>query len=436
MRNGKNKSEAEILRQKAEEALNTSASPGFTTTHQPINLSETETLKLIHELEVHQIELEFQNEELVLSRSVAQKSCEKYTALYDFAPSGYFTLSKKGEIIELNLCGANMLGKDRSHLITSRFGNFVSRDTKPTFNLFLEKVFCSNTRETCEVTLSTNNALPIFVHLTGIATENGEQCHLTMVDITGLKHAEEEILKLNEELDQRVKQRTSELEEANKELETFSYSVSHDLRVPLRHISGFIDLFLDNKSTQLTRDELRYLNVISSSASEMRRLIDAILSFSKLNRLEFRKTTIHSSAMVQQVIKSFEPDIKTRNITFNVESLPDVQGDEDLIRQVWTNLISNAIKYTGKKPEAVIDIGAISTDNETTFFIKDNGAGFDMNYSRKLFGVFQRLHKTSDFEGVGIGLANVDRIVKRHGGHCRAQGEPGKGATFYFSLPR
>ncbi len=254
-------------------------------------------------------------------------------------------------------------------------------------------------------------------------------------NISERKIAENQIRELNQELDQRVKQRTSELEEVNRELETFSYSVSHDLKAPLRHIRGFIDLIMNNQSTELTEEKIGYLQRISSSAFEMAQLIDALLSFSRLNQAELRKSRIQSAPMVQKVIKFFEPELQNRSITFQIESLPDVYGDEELIRQVWTNLISNAIKYTGKKPEALIHIGSASNGNETTFFIKDNGAGFPMKYTEKLFGVFQRLHKTRDFEGVGIGLANVKRIIGRHGGRCGAEGEQEVGATFYFSLP-
>jgi light-regulated signal transduction histidine kinase (bacteriophytochrome) len=258
----------------------------------------------------------------------------------------------------------------------------------------------------------------------------------TSQDITDRKQAEQRILQLNNELEQRVKLRTTELETANKELETFSYSISHDLKAPLRHISGFIDLFLENRSTSLTGEELGYLDIISSSAAEMGKLIDAILSFSRLNKSELRKATIRSENMVRQVIRFFEPETQNRNITFNVGPLHDIEGDEELILQVWTNLISNAIKYTGKKPEALIEIGSSTTASETTYFIRDNGAGFSMKYADKLFGVFQRLHKTKDFDGIGIGLANVQRIISRHGGRCHAEGEPDKGATFYFSLPK
>jgi light-regulated signal transduction histidine kinase (bacteriophytochrome) len=278
---------------------------------------------------------------------------------------------------------------------------------------------------------------PVFVSSTVIHNENNEPLALIGVttDISERRKAEKEILELNEALDHRVKLRTEELEAANKELETFSYSVSHDLKTPLRHINGFINLMVENKDTNLTEKDHVYLKNISGSATEMTQLIDAILSFSKLNMGELRKTRIRSSRMVEQVIKYFEPEFQNRKIIFNVESLPDIYGDERLIRQVWTNIISNAIKYSGKKAEAIINIGSSSTEGAITFFIRDNGAGFNMKYAEKLFGVFHRLHKSKDFEGVGIGLANVNRIVSRHGGHCRAEGEPGVGATIYFTLP-
>jgi PAS domain S-box-containing protein len=270
-----------------------------------------------------------------------------------------------------------------------------------------------------------------------LLTEPGvESIVINFRDVTERKQAEAQIAQLYLELEQRVVNRTNELQEVNKELETFSYSVSHDLQAPLRRITGFVSLLLDNQTSKLTKEEEQYLGFISASAKEMNDLISAMLSFSRLNRYELHRTNIDMESLVRLVIQSFELETQSRNIDFKIETLPHINGDDELIKQVWTNLISNAIKYTTNKVKATIEIGSISGETEVTYFVKDNGAGFDMKYASKLFGVFQRLHKASEFEGVGIGLANVHRIIMRHGGHCKAEGEVDQGATIYFTLPK
>jgi len=224
-------------------------------------------------------------------------------------------------------------------------------------------------------------------------------------------------------------------EAANKELEAFSYSVSHDLRAPLRHIGGFVDLLVKNNASQLDVTGLRYLNIISDSSREMGNLIDALLSFSRLSRAELQRSKINTKALVDRVIKNFDDELNGRKIDIRRLELPDLKGDENLITQVWINLISNALKYSRNKEKTIIEIGGKIENDKTTFYIKDNGAGFDMKYADKLFGVFQRLHKARDFEGIGIGLANVNRIIVKHGGKCWAEGEVGVGATFFFNVP-
>jgi light-regulated signal transduction histidine kinase (bacteriophytochrome) len=212
-------------------------------------------------------------------------------------------------------------------------------------------------------------------------------------------------------------------------------SVAHDLRAPLRHIGGFIDLLNKNNSTQLDTEGLRFLNIITESTHEMGNLIDALLTFSRLSKTELLRVKINSKSIVTRALKTFSDELTGRTVKINISDLPDTIGDENLINQVWVNLMSNALKYSRNKEKSVIDIGGKVKNGEVIFHIKDNGAGFDMKYADKLFGVFQRLHKASDFEGIGIGLANVNRIVMRHGGKCWAESEVGKGATFLFSLP-
>lgn len=246
-----------------------------------------------------------------------------------------------------------------------------------------------------------------------------------------------EIQQLNQDLEKRVVERTTQLETANKELEAFSYSVSHDLRAPLRHIDGFAGLLQKNVAG-LDEKGRRHLEVISQAARQMGRLIDDLLAFSRMSRAHLELTEVDQAALVAGIIRQ-GGWIQAVNhaIQWEVAPLPRVFADYAMLQQVWFNLIDNAVKYSGKVPQPCIEIGHRTepTTNETVFYVRDNGAGFDMKYVDKLFGVFQRLHGAAEFEGTGIGLANVRRIIARHGGRTWAEGAPGQGATFYFSLP-
>jgi signal transduction histidine kinase len=254
--------------------------------------------------------------------------------------------------------------------------------------------------------------------------------------LTQVELRDGKIRQLNTRLERRVAVRTAELEASNRELEAFSYSVSHDLRAPLRHIDGFADLL--QRQTAVTLDDKcrRYLGSISESAKSMGMLIDDLLSFSRMGRSELRATSIGLATMVADVRREVERDAAGRKIVWQIGSLPEIQADPAMLRQVVANLLSNAVKYTRGREEARIEIGAVESEAETTIFVRDNGAGFDPAYSHKLFGVFQRLHSADEFEGTGIGLANVHRIIQRHGGKTWAEGQVGAGATFFFSLPR
>lgn len=245
-----------------------------------------------------------------------------------------------------------------------------------------------------------------------------------------------ENVQLIEGLEKRINERTSQLEAVNKELEAFSYSVSHDLRAPLRHINGFAEILTRQHSGNMHEDAQKHLNTIVSAAKKMGTLIDDLLSFSRTGRAELKKSKFKMSQVVEDALAQIKPDAKNRKIKWNISPLPEVYGDYNLMSLVWINLIDNAVKYTRTKKIAHIQIGSKEDKNNVIFYIQDNGVGFDMKYADKLFGVFQRLHSTSQFDGTGIGLANVQRIIFRHGGKIWAEAEPDKGAAFYFLLPK
>jgi signal transduction histidine kinase len=238
-----------------------------------------------------------------------------------------------------------------------------------------------------------------------------------------------------EELDARVRKRTAQLEVANRELEAFSYSVSHDLRAPLRHIDGFADLLRQSHGPELGEEGARYLDIISDSVKQMGRLIDDLLTFSRMARVEMHRERVDMGALARAVSRELPVHPPQRVVEWQIPALPEVRGDGAMLRQVWVNLLSNAVKYTSRRDRAKIEVRCREGDGELEFSVHDNGAGFDMKYADKLFGVFQRLHRSEEFEGTGVGLASVRRIVARHGGRTWAHGHLGEGAVIFFTLP-
>ena len=269
-----------------------------------------------------------------------------------------------------------------------------------------------------------------------IDEQSGER-HIdgTVVDFTDRKAAEDEVERLNAELEQRVADRTAELNGANEELEAFAYSVSHDLRAPLRHVSGFSSLLAERSGGQLDEKSRHYVEVISASVRQMGVLIDDLLQFSRTGRAGLSIESVDMQEVLAEALEPLRREAGDRDVEWTIGELPPVVADRALLRQVWANLVGNAVKYTRDRSPAQIEIGGAGANGELVYFVRDNGVGFDMQYAHKLFGVFQRLHSDAEFEGTGIGLANVKRIVTRLGGAVWAEGAPGHGATFSFSLP-
>lgn len=517
--------------------------------------------RLLHELKVHQVELEAQNQELREAHALLEESRNRYADLYDLAPVGYVTLNSKGLIQEINLPGATMLDIERSRLIGLPFNLYVTSDDKPRFREHLQRCQQEPDQGTTELHLQrkdgsilevelhtvpisnpdlkswrylialtditeqrrledslheseilfrtvfdragvgialrdmtgrfrqTNAALQamlgysaaeleamtymaitypdgaqtdsslyaelatgkrtsyqvekrylrkdgqiLWVNVTVSLIRDGHgepRLAISLVEnITEYKRAEQEIQQLNQNLERRA----SDLEQANQELDAFSYSVSHDLRTPLDSVDNFSDIVLQDYGSQLPEDGQRLLTLIRENARAARRLVEALLAFSRTSRQSLHKEKVETAGLIRQVIGNLQSSVPDQQVEVVLGELPPCQADPALLALVWTNLLSNAFKFTRKCARARVEIGSSGEGPATVYFVKDNGVGFDMEQAGKLFGVFQRLHAEEDYPGTGVGLAIVERIVRRHGGRVWAESVKDQGASFYFTL--
>ncbi|HZU85932.1 MAG TPA: PAS domain S-box protein, partial [Anaerolineaceae bacterium] len=364
-----------------------------------------------------------------------RESQQKYEELFELGSEAIFLIDNQtGKILEANIFAAEMYGYSREELRTLRNTDLSAEPEQteqltkfsPAGNLIIPLRY-HRTKE--------GMVFPVEVYAR-IFTWQGRPVHVAAIrDITQRIKIEEEIRKLNAELEQRVVQRTAQLQASNRELEAFAYSVSHDLRAPLRAINGFSRILSEDYAEKLDPEGMRLLNTVLANTQKMDRLISDLLALSRITRSSAPFSRMDMTQMAISMYHEIVPPEIQAGLTFSVAQIPDSFGDPNLMRQVWSNLISNAVKYSAPRPNPIIHIGGRIENGMRVYFIQDNGVGFDPTYTDKLFGVFQRLHNTEDFEGNGVGLAIVQRIVHRHGGKVWAEGQVDQGATFYFSLP-
>jgi PAS domain S-box-containing protein len=368
-----------------------------------------------------------------LDESEAER--ERYLDLYDFAPVGYCTLDADGVIHQVNLTGARLLGAERSRLLNRRFGEFVSRSDVAVFKAFLKKAFETRDKESCAVSLGQERNQSSYVHIEATAAAGGRECRAAILDWTERKRAQDEVRNVHKEMDERNAEYIAQLEAANKELESFGYSISHDLQTPLRAIDGYARIILRNHGDQLNEDARNKFEVIRSNTQKMGQLITDLLAFSRLGKKQLSMAEVDMASIVKEAWRELKAANPDRSMTLRIEAIPPATGDGMLLNQVVLNLLSNAVKFSAGRKEVIVEMGGYEKGSEIVYTVKDNGAGFDMAYYDKMFGMFQRLHNPDEYEGTGVGLAISKRIINRHGGRVWAEGEVGKGATFYFTLP-
>ena len=375
-----------------------------------------------------------------LAEEELHRSEERFRLLVESVQDyGIFMLDPRGHIASWNAGAERIKGYRAEEIIGQHFSRFYTDEDiaggKPPWELEVATAEGRYAEEGWRVRKD-GTLFWASIVITALRDESGSLRGFAKVtrDMTERRAAEEQLRRLNEQLEQRVAERTAQLEAANRELEAFSYSVSHDLRAPLRGIDGFSQALLEDYSERLDDQGLDYLRRVRAATQRMSRLIDDLLGLSRITRSELRREAVDLSGLARSVVEQLREAQPGRQVEFRVADGLSAQGDARLLRIALENLLGNAWKFSSKTAGAVIEFGATEAGGEDVYFVRDNGAGFDMNYASKLFGAFQRLHDVREFEGTGIGLATVQRIVRRHGGLVWAEGEPGRGATFYFTL--
>ena len=386
----------------------------------------------------------------VMTDTTARKRAEqslrdsqaRFTGIIESAMDAIVAIDNDQRIVLLNPAAEKMFCVTAGEALGQRLDRFLPERYREAHHGHVKQFARTGVTTRAMATLgsvrglrSTGEEFPLEASISQLEVGGTKLFTVILRDISERKRAEDEIRELNEDLERRVEERTAQLQLVNRELEAFTYSVSHDLRAPIRHIDGFTKLLVEESAESLTPEAQRYLHRIQEGSHRMGVLVDELLDLTRVGRHGLRMEATDLNVLVRQVVTMLQPEYENRKVEWKLGELPHVMCDSTLVRQVFQNLLSNALKYSRPRPQAVIEVGKTS-DQEQTVFVRDNGVGFSMKYADKLFGVFQRLHRVEEFEGTGIGLATVQRIIQKHGGRVWAEAELDHGATFYFTLGR
>ncbi len=385
------------------------------------------------ESEVERLRMRLAEAEQTLQAIRLQAS--QRATLISTTSDGYWRYDRQGQLLEVNDAYCQMSGYSRDELLHMHIADIETIETPEEVLRYIQRV--ADTGFDRFETRHRKKSGDIFdVEISASHFPASGQFLLFARDITRRKRAEEEVRELNRELERRVAARTEALRELNKELEAFNYAVAHDLRAPLRQIDGFVEILAEEASPLLSDSAKRHLQTIRDGVKNMEQLLEDLHSLSKLRRQQVSTQLCGFDSLVDEAIAALKPECQGRQVEWRIaKPLPFVDCDRILMKQVLVNLLSNALKFTRFRKPAIIEIGQAVVDGEFAILVRDNGVGFSMKYANKLFGLFQRLHRREDFEGTGVGLAIVQRIVHMHGGRVWAEAELERGATFYFSLP-
>ncbi len=438
MKSNRGPKSPEDLRTRAEECLKSERD-------RPADTCLEEANSLIHELRVHQIELEMQNEELRRVQNDLEISRSRYADLYDFAPVGYFTLNKNGQIVDLNMTAARLLGTERGLLVNSHFQYFVFQPDKKEFLSHLNAIFDKRERQIIQVRLSPKDGEQFYARLESIYTEGEDGaglCRTNMSDVTLHKRAEQVLQNAHDELERCVDERTAELrtaiarlEQANQQLQEFVHVASHDLQEPLRKIQTFCDMAMKRCAPVLDSTSREHLDRVLSSAAWMRQLLRDLLQFSRLDAQSESLKRVDLGEIALAAADVHRATIRDTGCQIEIKEMPSIEADEGQMLLLFQNLIGNSVKFRSGQPPRIYFYGKRNAQGMCEINVKDNGIGFDPQYAELVFKPFQRLHGRSEYDGTGLGPAICCKIVERNGGNIRAQSELGKGSTFIIRMP-